>query len=360
MKKIIFNILSAAALSALTIHTASAKIWRLNNNGGTPNPAIVADFTGTLQAAHDNASVQSGDTIHIEQSSVSYGSCTFTKRLVLIGAGYFLASNPQTQVITNLNSKVDNLNFYAATSAGSVVMGLYGTIMNVGVNDVRLERNNIGYVRLGQASGANPNVTGVKIYQNYLRAYNNSNSIWNNGGTGGTFTVEIIGNAFTGSYVVDLDSRVGGLFANNSINTLYNSLNIQNFTVKNNIQYNPANYSGSANVFNNCIVSYNIGTRDNLFVSPNATGSSQLNNNQTKTLTQIGWTGAEDLWVKLPSGSAAIGQGEGGVDCGATGGTIPYKQSGIPAVPNIYQLTVGSVPAGATSIAVTVSAKSNN
>ena len=139
MKKIILSfVLLIIALSFF--NTSYAKIWRLNNNGNNPIPAIGADFTGTLQAAHDNASVVSGDTIHIEQSPTTYGNCTFTKRLVLIGPGYFLSTNPQTQVNTDYAATVGILTFYNANAAGSQVYGLTISTTYLGVNNLLLDR----------------------------------------------------------------------------------------------------------------------------------------------------------------------------------------------------------------------------
>ncbi len=62
-----------------------AKIWRINNNAG-----VNADFAG-LAAAFSNPALQNGDTIHIEGSSIAYLPASFSKRLVLIGPGYFLS-----------------------------------------------------------------------------------------------------------------------------------------------------------------------------------------------------------------------------------------------------------------------------
>ena len=45
-----------------------------------------------------------------------------------------------------------------------------------------------------------------------------------------------------------------------------------------------------------------------------------------------------DNRYELKAGSPAIGAGVGGIDCGAFGGETPYKLSGIPFVPLIYQV----------------------
>src|SRR6187549_1803900 len=84
-----------------------AKIWRVNNNVG-----INADFT-TLQAAHNGAA--SGDTLYLEGSPNSYGALTCTKKLAIIGTGYFLDQNLNLQANAAV-SKVDGLSFNAGSA----------------------------------------------------------------------------------------------------------------------------------------------------------------------------------------------------------------------------------------------------
>ena len=72
----------------------NAKIWRVNNRSG-----MAADFT-TAQAAHNGSTA--GDTVYFEPSATTYGDLTATKKLILVGPGYFLNENPETQAnLTN-------------------------------------------------------------------------------------------------------------------------------------------------------------------------------------------------------------------------------------------------------------------
>lgn len=87
MKRIV--LLSVAA--TLNCGISFAKIWRVNNNTG-----VTADFT-TAQAANDAAAVLSGDTIHLEPSTASYGGLTCSKRLTWISTGAFLNLYPNEQ-----------------------------------------------------------------------------------------------------------------------------------------------------------------------------------------------------------------------------------------------------------------------
>lgn len=75
-----------------------------------------------------------------------------------------------------------------------------------------------------------------------------------------------------------------------------------------------------------------------------------------------------DAKYQLKAGSPAIGAGVGGVDCGMfatpttlppgyTAALAPYKLSGIPNVPSIYQL---DATVGGNILNVTISTRSNN
>ena len=119
MRKQLF--FAALACACLFSNNVFAKIWRVNNNAG-----INANFT-TLQAAHDGAA--SGDTLYVEGSSQTYGSLTCSKKLCIIGPGYYLNENPGNQAL-GLTAQSASLDF-GAGSAGSELMG-----MNVASNPV--------------------------------------------------------------------------------------------------------------------------------------------------------------------------------------------------------------------------------
>ncbi|MBX2895712.1 MAG: hypothetical protein KF763_09740 [Cyclobacteriaceae bacterium] len=102
--------------------TLSAKIWIVDSNPGSASKDFV-----NLQAAHDGASA--GDTLYLIGSGVSYVSegLNVTKRLIIIGPGYFF-DNPETQVslqpafltVSTCNQTI----VFSEGSAGSVMMGL--------------------------------------------------------------------------------------------------------------------------------------------------------------------------------------------------------------------------------------------
>jgi len=359
------NLLKVAMLcAAITlVQNTQAKIWRLNNNGNNPVPAITADFSGTLQSAHDNTLVLSGDTLHVEQSPTTYGACIFTKRLIVIGPGYYLNLNPQTQVNTGYGATVGDLTFYNIASAASQVFGLTTVAVNMGVNNLLISRCQItGVINIGNTTSGN--ISGMAVRQCYhTGAGNYVASIRNNSGTGLVTNMEFTNNLFVYptnlfQYPIILDNKVSGLFKNNVVYGYY-ALNMQNFYLLNNIQFSA---TGSGNTFANCIVEYNAGSVATQFISPAGLGNTFGPANQTASLAQVAFVGGastDGAW-RLGAASLVIGNGKDAVDRGAYAGDYPYKLSGIAPVPNIFALTIAPISAGATSISVTVSAKGNN
>lgn len=369
MKRFYKNIIAMSAVGlAFSSQNAEAKIWRLNNNGAAMNPAISADFTGTLQQAHDNASVANGDTIHVEQSATSYGNCTFTKKLVLIGSGYFLADNPQTQVLTSQNSKVGSLTFHNTLSAGSSIWGIETEHIYAGVNDLTIARCfiNTGTLFLSKQSTT---ITGVKVFGNFFLTYYNTASVEAYQTPGAGNTVDFYDNIFYSNWgssaAVYLPNHFGGLFKNNTLFSPNNySMQLGNYYVVNNILH------GGAATLNNCVVEYNISTNANQTTAANGSGNTFSNNTVVANWAAMQTAGGassvdKDKYYVLLAGSPALTAGKPlasggtGTQCGAFAGENPYVLSGLPPVPNIFQFDIQSIPAGATTINATVSSKSN-
>jgi hypothetical protein len=362
--------LTLAMAFSLIATVANAKIWRLNNNN-TYTPVVQVDFLTnvTLQQAHDSAKVQSGDTIHIEQSPTNYGGCTFTKRLTVIGAGYFLNDNPNTQVNRNQSSLVSNLIFNNPGAAGSVVMGLTlnnAEYLQVSVNNMVVRHNWIGTVYIG--SGNANTVNNTLIAQNIINGSQSGIGIQTVGGTTGKTTdVKIYGNIIvagavsTAWYAINLSANTSGIIKNNLLYSYYHIFNVSNFYMVNNLAYNGVGVSFSP-FFNNCVLEYNLGNHAGVFATPvNQTNTVVGNGNITAAnFLFVGATPNIDKDWQLQAGSPAKNVGKGGIDIGPYAGDFPYRLSGIPAVPNIYNITISPIPAGASTMSVSVTAKSNN
>lgn len=356
MKQLFKTVILGGAILAGSFG-ANATIWRLNNsNGNTLTPNINASFPvgTTLQQAHDNASVLSGDTIHVEQSNTSYGSLTMVKRLTIIGPGYFLNMNPKTQVNKGYSSIVGSITMNASTCAGSTITGLTiaGTV-SMGANHLLLSRNYIGgTVYVGGTSTTV--VDSTIIAQNYIAVGYNTYTITEQSGTG-NLTNLIIANNYLYTYnyyAIYISGRMSGIIKNN---TNDGPIIASNMYVVNNIDVR-----STTNTFNNCLIEYNIGLAATSYSTPSGTANT-FTTGTNLTNTSLGFvtsTSTDGAWALLGT-SPAKGTGKSGDDMGMFGGSLPYVLSGIPTVPNIYALTIGSVAAGATSISVTVSTKSN-
>lgn len=308
-----------------------ATVWRVN-----PTPGASAHFT-TLQAAHNHASVVNGDTLYLEGSTYPFGGLQLSKQLTIIGNGYFLAENPQTQY--NLSPSIINSYVYCyAGSEGSKFIGCtFQSSVYLYTNNLTFERNNFIY---GNSYALYPqaNCSDIMILNNYFSTYAFYYSIY----FGNTHSNILVANNYIEGYV-STSSNFSGIFANNifgSTTWIYNS------TLTNNIAL------GNMNMYN-CVFTYNIG---------NSTQFGNQNGNQQNVSAQslfVGISGnSTDGQWQLKVGSPAIGAGESGVDCGIYGGPNPYKLSGMPPIPAIYELNSQSLPSN--TLNVNLKAKSHN
>ncbi len=347
-------------LLALTFFafSASAKIWRVNNNSG-----VNADFT-TLQAAHDGAAA--GDTLHLEASATAYGNATFTKKLVVIGAGFYLDQNPNTQALKQ-SSLVTGITLYAGAS-GSVLTGIdfSGGNVTVYASNTVIRRN-----KFAQANGTNFDYyTGtINLYTNYQ-------------GDNAPVSNVVISQNFGVTVVVNYPST--GILISNNYLSYYSYVGDE--TTNNVLNFNT---NASAIIQNNIIrrgkiTVYNSSITNNIMINGTFTGTGNLTSNNVANASQFGTensnkanvdmkqvflgTGADisyDGQWKLAGGSVAIGAGYGStaqkpVDAGMFSGQTPYVLSGMPAVPSIYYFENKPVGSNADPITVTIKVKSNN
>lgn len=337
------KILTFCSFLFLFAQNISAKIWRVNNNVG-----VIADYTD-LPAAVTAAAA--GDTIMVEASAAIYSPPTLTKKLVIIGTGYYLTetspaiANPKTQANTN----VSNIGspYLNAGCAGSVIEGCTMSAIYLNENNITIERNIItNYVYAGYAANSVSNNDTIRQNEIYgLVAGNNSGKAGN---------LLVYNNIFNGpplQFSTNLNN-ISGYFINNDC---FNggAFSCSNFTFQNNI-FNSANfgiYLSSNSFFNN--ITNNTGL-------PTGNGNQLSVDLSTVFVGYSSGTGfSSDGRYKLKSGSPAIGAGSLNsvtVDCGAFGGPAPYVLSGMPSIPSIYVLTVpSSVPSGATNMNITIS-----
>jgi hypothetical protein len=126
---------------------------------------------------------------------------------------------------------------------------------------------------------------------------------------------------------------------------------VYNSTFQNNI----INKTSLTLTFTACIVQNNLSSNATL---PAGNGNV---NNVVMTSVFVNPLGLDDNSFKLQTAVAnpAAGAGIGGIDCGAFGGTTPFKAGLQAAVPAIYKISAPITPSGNT-MNVTFSTRSNN
>jgi hypothetical protein len=326
----------------LLASAAEAKIWRIDNNGGSPG-----DFT-TAQAAHDAATVAVNDTLYFNGSGTGYGSLTMTKRLYLFGPGYFLSENPQTQAVTN-TAYISELRVMPA-AAGSAITGMEFTRARLFASNTLFKRNRL------YLNGDHPLVVGdqgqfvgsytpsnVIVTQNYIESNGGGRALWVFGGCSNIIvTNNLIHSNNPGWHAVYADASL--IFANNIV---YGLLRTQSTNVTNTYLYG-GGLEGSGNSYNNNIC--------NSTQFPAGNGNIQ---NQSFATVCVN-SGSTDGVFQLKAGSPAIGAGVGGVDMGMFGGSDPYVLSGLPAIPAIWFFSAPSSGSGAGGLQIQIKAKSHN
>jgi hypothetical protein len=358
------------ALVMLATVTASAKVWTVNNYHGAAN------FT-TLQDAINGATA--GDTIYLEASATHYGAGTLAKKLVIIGAGYWLTENDTTQANKNV-SRVTLLTFNAG-SEGSVVSGLYiyygdftstlnWKLIAINTDNVTLTRNFIkGYANSTSTSEGytfyiNGNRNGIRLHQNWIEAAIYDGDPYNQNGTvnciyfSGIPANCLIQNNFIRGYLI------GGAGGYRAIYLPTNSPQNDVRVLNNIIWGNVVTYY--TELTNNIMLSgsYNNGLGDG--TSHNLCNSTQFpaGNGNQQNVNMDNVFVDYDLYIDkgypLKPSSPARNAGVNGGDCGVFSNDIgpSYLLSGIPPIPAIFEVNTQNY--GEETIPVNIKAKSNN
>jgi len=328
MKKRFFYLVMVALLSATVTNAA---VWRVNNIAGSG-----AHFSGITEA-NNSTLVQPGDTLYVEPSATVYTQPNITKSLTIIGNGYFLAENPETQAIT-ASSSINGINLNTGSS-GSVILGcVFTNAVYIMVSDIRFERN---YLKNNSSLYFYAlNISNIIVTGNYIAGTITS------GVYSGINNVLFSGNFIersAGSNAISLGAEVSAIIENNVIQGI---VSINNSSFNNNILR-----AGTFTATNSSYLN-NIGN-DNQFGNQN--GNQQYINMGDVFV----GTGSTDGQWQLKPGSPAIGAGTGGQDCGMFGGPNPYVLSGIPPIPAIYEYIQIYNTTG-QEIEVNFSVKSNN
>ena len=371
MKKTHYFFIAAIMAATCFTQKASAKIWRVNNQSNYDGSTLWGDnFGGTaaypvfkqINQAVAFSIVNDGDTIHVEGSTVLYDAATITKRLVIIGPGYFLTENPKTSE-NIMEARIGRIGF-SAGSQNSQVIGLDvvsgGNVADryiyISVSSITVKRCRIdGGINFGFP------LTDINILENFF-PNSASNVFATNGNTGFVPPTNVIFNnnicqkALTwGTPLTNPTTFWPILQCNNNVFDGPDNLATPNLAFsagefKNNILMPTnaiVNIAASPGV-----IAYNIGTLSTQFGTAD-------NNLVVPAITSLFVTGnSTDGDYQIVSGSQASNNGSDGTDRGPFGGaavTSRYTLSGLAAIPVVYKIT--TVGATATDLPVTIQAR---
>ncbi|MDD2331758.1 MAG: hypothetical protein PHI68_03795 [Candidatus Cloacimonetes bacterium] len=320
------------------ISLVNAAIWHVNNNS-----AMNADFT-SLQDANNDAGVASGDTIYVYGSVQSYGEVNINKQLTILGTGYFLANNPGFQH-QSLEAVIGTMSLNEGSS-GSLVAGLtINDNINLNTTSLTIEGCRLLKVRV---NSSNCIIQGC--YVMIIGGYNSSTVILSNAMN--TIISNTLISANNGFYGLAVASNSSATVCNCIIRS---PVNIYNTDFYNNILYKDSNYAISLNT-NNSNVHHNV------FQAATGTDWSSISD----PTNIVDWAGELFTLSSSPDGkfelldspdNPALSAGIFGQACGIFGGLSPYRLSGIPRIPSIYEFLI---PSTGNVVPIRVRAKTNN
>jgi hypothetical protein len=361
----------------LSAYVAKAKVWRVNNDA-TKDPDV-SQIDALFDNNNANGEAAVDDTIHLEPSVIGYNGATITRRVVLIGNGYFLNNNAGLQANLNSSTIVGNIAF-TATAAGGVASGITvnGSVLFSNTANITITRCLLISIAFTNYTTVN---TGIVINKCYIRGNIEQSFPFFSGAGDVTVTFEnniICGETTNFGGGINLPAQVRGLFRNNIVGAGLSFVTLNNFYISNNIFV--SNSGTNVITGGNNVIKNNLNNRGTAVTGGLPTGDGNLNITDVQmrgtsaststvfngdvfsgTTTTLG-----DARWELKAGSPALNAGEtiGAVvtpNMGAYGATDPYRKSGIPAVPTIYGLIVPpSVAPTATTMNVTISTRSNN
>ena len=317
MKKFTFLLVIMLIFS---IFKTNAKIWSVSKDA-----AQNADFS-KIQDAVDAASP--GDYIYVYPSVYDDGF-TLGMPLVIVGPGYFLGDNPDTQ--ENKSPAVIKGEVIVGTNtSGTFLAGLniQNKLTIQSTSNIMVKRNRLYTVEVNNSSS-------ITIKQNFIQGgeietehkislrYVKTTVVVGDNTSGIQIKNNFIGNAnldwdwvSKGCHAIITSNVLSSLYIKN--NVLSGNLYLNNSTLENNILIN-----GAIQLSDNSSYSYN--------VAHNSAFGNNNNNQENVSITTVFISSeSTDGQYQLKNGSPAKGAGLDDVDCGMFGGPDPYVLSGIP------------------------------
>ncbi len=307
-------------LTLLLISCAHGAIHHVNNNGDLNNGADFSTLTDAYDAAADN------DTLYLYGSAVNYGSITFLKPLTIIGPGYFLAKNPDTQY-NQYEAQLATIT-YNQGSAGSLLTGCKTQKITVYADNVEIRRNHIDYSSSSSSYYAITlsGCTNSRIFNNFIEAENYASAMRLYQCTNSLVMGNIVADSY--NYSLRTENAISSLVLNN---VFYGSLVAYDCILQNNILATGSFVPNAATTFtHNMSHGTHFGYED----------GNQSNVSMSSIFVSQG--GDVDHDYILNEGCLAEDAGYPTGDMGAFSGSLPYVLSGMPE--GIPSITAFSTP----------------
>ena len=349
-------------------------------------PGAAANYY-SLQAAID--AVPAGSILYVMPSGITYGDVVIAKALTIYGTGYFLGANiPANTQANALGNAIVNTIRFRTGSANSKIEGLqlsdltlpnypasfpYYRVELDTVSNITVSRCYFNSVYGQSAMFCSKTSTNCTVTDCYMYLPNNSlqssvRVIDNRDG------VPIVGLLFRNNIITSGWSNLFGIynyfiyptdditFTNNTILTNLSRSTFNNLNYNNNIlihsfladvvPVDPLTDGLSANSHNN------ITNADHVFTD-SVNNYQNANADSMFVYSLAGYHSVDGSWT-LRDTSFAKTYGQGAIECGAYGGSNPYKLSGLPKLPYVYGMSLPAQVTAPGTIAVHLKAKASN
>lgn len=344
------KLLFTLGLIALFSLPALARVYTVNNQIAANEPGKY--LYKSITDAHNAATA--GDTVYVLGSTLEYsGTVTLTKKLTIIGPGYYLDENTQTQF--NRQPAYVSRVILNNGSQGSKIVGLYlySTYgIEINTNEITIERcffsqSAEAYINSGSYSVSLQSIVVSKCFFHGTASSTVSCVTQSSYGS-------VAGLLFSNNICLRPFALKDGSTAQIINNTfIRNSFNVQGSTVSltNNILLG-TDKTKILLPANTAQITYNVSESD-IF------GTSNGNKAFASSADLFVASGTSDGIYQIKTTGPAYNSGLNGQSMGAFGGVDPYRLSGLPPIPAIYQLTTTGMGLQSGSLEVTVKAKTN-
>jgi hypothetical protein len=293
----------------------------------------VAQYT-TLQSAHDAA--QDGDTINIYPSLTPYQAITFTKKIIVIGAGFELVTDYSGY------SKISGTIVFDSGSESSILYSLVGNFnVQINTNNISVKRCKINQLSIEK------NLDNIYIVNCDISSYLETQIY-----IGDHTIVCIFNNIFRRTLgCFKIHAGIG------SSAIIRNNLFMQSFDAGYGLGYPFVDFRNSSdliiqnNIYEETHGGWDLLSAGTLFQNTNGYNNNDVNNHFVDYMNDN---------YHLIDGSSFKASGTDGKDLGIYGGDYPFVDDGAPSLPTIYFLKIPSTASQIDELSVEIKAKANN